>query len=155
MLAWVALCVTACYSPGYRDCEITCASGSCPAGYTCEQGYCRAAGATASCSSVLGDAMNDGVTADALVDGNPNVDSDGDGHNDAVDNCRTKSNPMQENEDNDSFGDICDPCPPHATYLDGANVVDANLDGDGDAVGNGCDPHPTAVGDRIVLFQGF
>ncbi|HEY5920798.1 MAG TPA: hypothetical protein VIV11_03970 [Kofleriaceae bacterium] len=38
----LALC-TACYSPGYRDCEVTCVnSQACPAGYSCESGYCVA-----------------------------------------------------------------------------------------------------------------
>ena len=154
MVGW-ALCLTACYSPGYRDCEITCASGTCPAGYTCSDGYCRAAGATASCSSVLGDAMNDGVIADGLPDGNPSLDSDSDGLNDSVDNCRSKPNPMQENEDGDPFGDVCDPCPPYLMYFDGSAMVDANVDADGDGVGAGCDPRPTSVGERIVLFHGF
>jgi len=34
----LVLALSACYSPGYRDCEITCASQSCPSGYSCNAG---------------------------------------------------------------------------------------------------------------------
>ncbi|NVB83784.1 MAG: hypothetical protein HOV81_35745 [Kofleriaceae bacterium] len=68
-LAFAFACVltAGCYSPGYRDCEVTCTTGACPSGLSCEQGYCRVPGETASCSSVLADAGND-TMADA---GNP------------------------------------------------------------------------------------
>lgn len=36
-------------------------------------------------------------------------DSDGDGVADSVDNCISDANPGQENNDNDSQGDVCDP----------------------------------------------
>ena len=36
----LALC-TACYSPTFRDCEVTCASSQvCPNDYVCKAGYC-------------------------------------------------------------------------------------------------------------------
>ena len=63
---------------------------------------------------------------DAMIDGNPMLDSDGDGIKDNVDNCRLKANPNQENEDGDAFGDVCDPCPPSQN----------NTDSDGDGRGN-------------------
>lgn len=46
-----------CYSPTYRDCEVGCASGACPAGLSCDPALrvCRVEGATGAC----------GVTADA------------------------------------------------------------------------------------------
>ncbi|MHC4698335.1 MAG: hypothetical protein ACYTFA_16505 [Planctomycetota bacterium] len=39
------------------------------------------------------------------------ADTDGDGITDGVDNCRFDFNPDQEDEDGDTFGDVCDPCP--------------------------------------------
>jgi hypothetical protein len=39
------------------------------------------------------------------------ADTDGDGITDGVDNCRFEANPGQEDEDGDTFGDACDPCP--------------------------------------------
>ena len=57
--AWVVVCVTGCYSPSYKDCEVTCASGNgCPAGLTCDQalGACRTPDHGASCGSPAIDA---------------------------------------------------------------------------------------------------
>jgi len=39
----------------------------------------------------------------------PELDRDGDGVPDIVDNCPNDKNPDQVNEDGDRFGDICDP----------------------------------------------
>jgi hypothetical protein len=51
---------TGCYSPSYRDCELTCGmSGMCPSGFKCEGGVCRASGASGPCEAV-GDAGTDG-----------------------------------------------------------------------------------------------
>ena len=38
-----------------------------------------------------------------------NHDEDGDGIDDAIDNCPADPNPMQEDEDGDHVGDACDP----------------------------------------------
>ncbi len=38
------------------------------------------------------------------------LDQDGDGVEDALDNCPTTPNPNQEDEDGDGFGDVCDLC---------------------------------------------
>jgi hypothetical protein len=95
------------------------------------------------------------MTADAMIDGNPSVDSDGDGKNDSIDNCRAIPNPDQANEDGDVFGDACDPCPPYATFTQGGTQVDANVDSDGDGIGNGCDPNPMTLGDRLRVFEAF
>jgi len=148
----VIAALAACYSPSYRDCEVLCASGTCPAGFSCEQGVCRTAGFSGACGQ-----MNDdmGMPADAEIDGNAMLDTDMDGKNDAIDNCRTISNPDQANEDGDVFGDVCDPCPPLATYLENNVVMDANLDSDNDLVGDGCDPNKLQFGDRLVFFSGF
>jgi hypothetical protein len=52
------------------------------------------------------------------------ADTDGDGEPDVLDNCPAISNPGQENQDNDAFGDVCDG------------------DRDGDGVDNGADIFP-------------
>lgn len=136
--------ITGCYSPSLRDCELACAAGDrCPSGFECRGNLCRAEGSTGTC------AVDDAGIADAeILDGNPNLDTDTDSVNDALDNCRLVSNSDQANEDMDEFGDACDPCPPRATAA-------ANMDSDSDGVGDGCDPFPTMGGDRIRFFEGF
>ncbi len=97
-------------------------------------------------AAVMPDAVADAaVMPDATPDSN--LDTDGDGVPDSMDNCPTIANPDQANEDGDRFGDACDPCPP---------IADDNPpDSDGDGVADACDPRPTTPGDRIVLFEGF
>jgi hypothetical protein len=80
---------------------------------------------------------------------------DGDGINDAEDNCPTVYNPGQENADGDAFGDACDPFPldPSNSDTDGDGVGDPQdncpttpnadqLNSDGDELGDACDPTP-------------
>ena len=82
-----------------------------------------------------------------MIDGSPDVDTDGDGLNDAVDNCPKVPNPDQRDWDGDHVGDVCDHCP---------HLADANdPDTDGDGVGDACDPRPTMPGDARVLWDGF
>lgn len=76
------------------------------------------------------------------------LDRDGDGKLNDVDNCPDKANPDQFDEDRDLIGDACDLCPPYGTMAD-------NKDSDGDGVGDGCDPDPNAIGNHIVMFNGF
>jgi len=140
----VILCaLAACYSPGYQDCEVKCAGGTCPSGYRCEGGMCRAPGFSGACGQMSGDGQTDGMS----IDSNPALDDDGDGVANGQDNCPQKSNANQANEDMDTRGDVCDPCPI-------SPVVDDDNDGDGDGVGNGCDPEPTAQ-NRMEVFEGF
>jgi len=54
------LLVVGCYSPSYRDCEVTCASGQCPAGLRCDNGVCRLPGMTGACGVPMGDVPPDG-----------------------------------------------------------------------------------------------
>jgi len=106
----------------------------------------------AGCSFQLSAAIDAGpddasTTADAMIDGSPDVDSDGDGLSDAVDNCRVLANPDQRDWDTDGHGDGCDRCP----HLSSAPDPDA----DGDGVGDACDPRPALAGDQRVIWQGF
>lgn len=73
-----------------------------------------------------------------------NVDQDGDGVSDLLDNCPDMANAMQEDADGDGVGDVCD------TDRDGDGVDDVSdncpliantdqADGDGDGIGDVCD----------------
>lgn len=85
------------------------------------------------------------------------VDGDGDGVADSVDNCPGDPNASQADADGDNVGDVCDNCPADANAgqadsdVDGAGdacdncPLDANAgqaDGDGDGVGDACDNCP-------------
>ena len=49
----IALLGACSYSASFRDCDITCSQDMhCPDGFTCGEGFCRAAGATLSCDAV-------------------------------------------------------------------------------------------------------
>lgn len=87
----------------------------------------------------------DAAPPDAFV---PLPDTDLDGVIDALDNCLAIGNPEQFDEDLDGDGDVCDNCP-HVF-----NPTQAG-GGDGDAVGDACDPSPGASGDTILFFDGF
>jgi hypothetical protein len=94
------------------------------------------------------------------------VDRDHDGVLDVIDNCPDTENSLQENQDDDAFGDACDPCLQGANSdedgdlaLDGcdncphlANASQANSDGDD--LGDVCDPDDTVHHTRSA-FDGF
>ncbi len=76
------------------------------------------------------------------------IDTDGDGVLDAIDNCIGDVNPDQADEDRDTVGNACDNCPLVA------NADQQDL-GDGDGVGDRCDPHPADNRDCLIVFDSF
>ncbi len=87
-------------------------------------------------------------------------DRDGDGLQDACDNCFLNDNPGQADADGDGSGDPCDICPGFDdtadtdadTVPDGCDVCpgfDDLMDTDGDGVADGCDPCPTDNPDDV------
>ncbi|MCP3873969.1 MAG: hypothetical protein GY699_12535 [Desulfobacteraceae bacterium] len=77
------------------------------------------------------DAMQ--MCVDQCMEGG-DIDSDGDGFLDDLDNCPYVSNPGQENSDSDDFGDACDNCPDDENF--------DQTDSDGDCAGDVCDKCP-------------
>ncbi|HYV19767.1 MAG TPA: MopE-related protein [Verrucomicrobiae bacterium] len=60
------------------------------------------------------------------------LDADGDGTEEATDNCPGYNNPLQADFDGDAHGDVCDNCPAVANT--------SQTDTDNDTLGNACDP---------------
>ena len=143
--------LAACYKdPHFGDCELTCSPAiGCPGGLSCLNGMCRTAGNTGACAMVAHDGAVDSPTDIMTIDGSAG-DTDADGVANAVDNCPDKANTDQADEDGDTRGDVCDPCPIVGTAA-------ADIDSDADGVGDGCDPFPTdtTTPDHLALFEGF
>jgi hypothetical protein len=76
------------------------------------------------------------------------MDRDIDGIADGDDNCPDVANAEQSDDDDDDVGDACDNCP---------LVPNHNQDaiGDGDALGDICDPHPANEGDCLIVYDSF
>jgi hypothetical protein len=84
-------------------------------------------------------------------------DSDFDGYNDEVDNCRFTPNDPSENDDGDAFGNACDFCPDRITeenmdidYDEDGDDCDDDIDGDG--VLNEDDTCPTIMNANQIEF---
>ena len=80
---------------------------------------------------------------DAIPIDGPPGDLDADGVLDSVDNCPSKPNADQHDEDGDTIGDVCDPCP---------HVNGDKTDTDREGVGDACDPQPTIAKQKILIF---
>jgi hypothetical protein len=78
---------------------------------------------------------------------NPTADDDGDGVENAMDNCWDKANPGQEDSDGDGRGDVCDNCPKVSNW--------DQTDSDNDGVGDHCDADPPTetCGDQEATFS--
>ena len=67
--------------------------------------------------------------------GIPDIDSDGDGIMDCIDNCYLVENPDQLDSDDDTVGDACDNCPDHPNKNQDPAFCDPDLiDPDGDKI---------------------
>jgi hypothetical protein len=94
-----------------------------------------AAGVGNACTAALDNCpalANDQGDFDGDLFGDACDDSDGDGENDDVDNCRSAANADQADGDDDGVGDVCDNC--HDDAND--NQLDSNGDGNGDVCGD-------------------
>jgi hypothetical protein len=93
--------------------------------------------------SSLGEAWQNGVMTprpQPFVCPDPTMDVDGDGTDEALDNCPSFANPSQADVDADSHGDVCDNCP--------SDFNPTQSDLDGDLMGDACDPD--VDGDMIL-----
>jgi hypothetical protein len=99
--------------------------------------YAAAILAATGCGTVFGLDPVSQPTADAAADGA--IDAPTDMPVDVV--------LANHDEDSDGFDDALDVCPAVPDPL--------QLDGDGDQVGDACDPHPTLSIDRLYLFDSF
>ena len=135
--------VAACYQPNPPAGAPCSGEGEeCPFGQSCIRGTCRVVGPT-------GDAAIEPI--DAFVPDGPPADLDADGRPNTADNCPSKYNPDQHDEDGDAVGDVCDNCP-HVANANQANTGEGALP---DAVGDACDPRPQTPGDTIQKFYAF
>ena len=77
-----------------------------------------------------GDGINDATDNCPMVPNANQADSDGDGVGNKCDNCKFIANADQQDTDGDGIGDLCDTCPT------GPNDADADGDGICDAIDN-------------------
>jgi hypothetical protein len=93
-------------------------------------------------------------SGDATPDANPD-DLDGDGVQNAQDNCPMRANVDQHDEDADAVGDACDNCPTIAN-ADQRDTTEAGVNMQSpDGVGDACDLRPALSGDHIASLSPF
>jgi len=95
------------------------------------------------------------------------ADADQDGVSDSSDNCPDLSNPLQDDYDNDSLGDSCDPDDDNDTVIDPIDVFDNNplewadfdfdgigsnqdTDDDNDGILDENDPMPIPISEKLT-----
>lgn len=154
----------ACDAPDTDNDGVDDAADNCPTVPNAEQGNVDA--------DAQGDACDDDDDNDGFVDGddqcpveagtNPNVDrpgcpdADNDNFSDQSDNCPSIANPSQNDNDDDTYGDECDPNDDNDAYPDnedgcplvaGSSSVDPKgcPDADGDGVADSVDNCPTVA----------
>lgn len=132
MRAALIATLVGCYSPRVTP-GVACTS-ACPGEQECVDGFCRDPGFA-----------SDAAAVDTMIDGSPNVDTDGDGKVDSDDNCIAVANADQHDEDSDNLGDVCDPCPHIA--------IGGATDTDTDGVGDACDPAPAIPKQHWLVFD--
>ena len=108
-----------------------------------------------------GDEDNTHYGGTGTLQDEPISDSDGDGIEEAIDNCPYIPNADQADGDGDGIGNVCDNCPyiPNTDQADGdgdgiGNVCDncpdtynpLQTDSDNDGFGDACDTHPAITG---------
>lgn len=84
-------------------------------------------------------------TCEFVITKSPGPDNDGDGFEDACDNCPGHANANQDNADEDLFGDICDPDDDNDGVPDSLDNSPREYnpgqeDSDGDGIGDASDP---------------
>ncbi|CAN5923755.1 hypothetical protein BH11MYX3_BH11MYX3_00300 [soil metagenome] len=139
-VVYAVILASGCYAPTIvpgTPCDI-----ACPTGLSCIDHICREPGYVADAPLPID---SPGLPTDGPAPDGP-ADLDGDGVLNAADNCPTTANVDQHDEDGDTLGDSCDPCP----HLPGTAS-----DSDGDGVGDACDPQPTIAKQIWVMFDPF
>jgi len=122
-----------------------------------------ASGVTLDCDDNCPDVANPDQLNDFGADPGPGdacEDQDMDGFSDAVDNCPELANELQEDFDEDGFGDVCDSDDDADGVVDSSdNCVFADNagqeDADGDGCGDACDPFADFNGDTVVGTPDF
>lgn len=63
-----AVLAISCYSPAYKDCDISCATNECPSGLACISGMCRTGGNTGACAAGSDGGLFEDAPTDVAAD---------------------------------------------------------------------------------------
>jgi hypothetical protein len=86
------------------------------------------------------------------LDAGPRLDAGGEGEGEGEGEACADA--IGHDEDGDGVDDACDNCPADANAGQ-EDVGEVNAGGAADGVGDACDPRPAAGGDSIAFFDGF